>query len=150
MARKTTTVTIDGKGRDAGKHFLLTEMSASAAERWAARALLALVRSGVKIPDEAVEMGLAGIAQIGVDLLSGLSWELAEPLLDEMFACIQIIPDPAKPHVVRGLVEDDIEEVATRLRLRREVLNLHIDFFTDAGLLNQARAAVAAAQRSAS
>ena len=32
--------------------------------------------------------------------------------------------------VTRALVEDDIEEVATRLSLRKDILSLHIDFFT--------------------
>ena len=31
---------------------------------------------------------------------------------------------------IRDLIEDDIEEVATRLRLRKEVLELHVDFST--------------------
>ena len=57
----------------------------------------------------------------------------AEPLMDEMFRCIQIQPDPRKPEVVRPLIDngtegDDIEEVATRLRLRSEVINLHTGF----------------------
>lgn len=47
-----------------------------------------------------------------------------------MFECITIIPDPSKPNVTRALIEDDIEEVATRLKLRIEIFKLHVDFFT--------------------
>ena len=45
-----------------------------------------------------------------------------------MMACVQIQPNPAKPEVVRGLVSDDIEEVITRLQLRKAVFDLHVDF----------------------
>ena len=47
MARKTKEVTIDKVGsRDHGKTFLITEMSAQAADAWALRAMGAMVRSG--------------------------------------------------------------------------------------------------------
>lgn len=128
MARKTTTVTIARAGRDAGKVFLLTEMPATQAEKWAARAFLALAKSGVEIPDDIATAGLAGIAAVGVKAFTGVSFEAAEPLMDEMFGCVKIIPDPSKPMVVRALIEDDTEEVATRLQLRQEVLALHVDF----------------------
>jgi hypothetical protein len=126
--RKTVIVTIDAAGRDAGKVFLLREMPASQAEKWAARAFLAMARSGIDIPDDVASAGLAGIAAVGLKAIGGLGFAEAEPLMDEMFACVQIVPDPARPGVVRALVEDDIEEIATRLRLRKEVFGLHVDF----------------------
>ena len=47
----------------------------------------------------------------------------------EMFKCVRIYPDPrSHPGVLRELVEDDIEEIATRVKLRMEVLNLHLGF----------------------
>jgi hypothetical protein len=138
MARKTQIVTIDQDGRDKGKAFLITEMPAAQAEEWGARALFALMRSGVEVPENVRDLGLAGIAALGLKALGGLEWDLAKPLFDEMFTCIQIIPDPAKPAVVRGLVPDDIEEVKTRLLLRKAVLMLHIEFFTGAAQSTQA------------
>ncbi|MFL9904276.1 hypothetical protein PQR71_40165 [Paraburkholderia fungorum] len=132
MTRKTLTITLDADGRDQGKVFLLREMPPSQAEKWAMRAFLALAKSGVQIPDDISSAGLAGIAALGLKALSGLSFEDAEPLMDEMFSCISIIPDPSRPNVVRALIEDDIEEVSTRLRLRKEVFGLHTNFFTSA------------------
>lgn len=146
MARKTLTVTVSAEGRDNGKAFLLTEMPAAQAEEWGARALLALMRSGVEVPDNVASIGLAGIAVLGIRALSGLEWSLAKPLFDEMWTCVQIIPDPAKPGVVRGLVDSDIEEVKTRLFLRKEILNLHIEFFTDAAPSTQAQGAAKGAR----
>jgi hypothetical protein len=139
--RKTLTVTIDAPGRDQGKAFVLREMPASQAEKWAARAFLALAKSGVEVPDNIAAAGLSGVAAMGIKAFGGMSFRDAEPLLDEMFGCVSHIPDPARPAVVRALIEDDIEEVATRLKLRLELFRLHMDFSVAACLLTSAQAA---------
>lgn len=131
--RKTATITITDDGRDKGKVFVLRELPASQAEKWAARAFLALSRSGVDIPENIANSGLAGIAVLGLKMLGGMTFADAEPLMDEMFRCIQIMPDPSRPEVIRPLIDrgsdgDDIEEISTRVRLRREVFQLHVDF----------------------
>lgn len=127
MARRVKTVTISAEGRDQNKVFVLREMPASQVEKWAARALLALAKSGVNISDEAAQAGLAGVAAIGIQAFSGIPWDLAEPLLDEMFECVKIQPGD-NPAVTRALLEDDVEEVATRLKLRLELFELHTGF----------------------
>jgi hypothetical protein len=128
MARKVSKFTVQTEGRDKGKLFVLTEMSASRAEDWGIRALLALASSGVELPDDVQGMGMAGIAVMGIQALSGMRYEAAKPLLDEMFECVEICPEPSKPNVVRALIEDDIEEPGTRLQLRKAILELHVDF----------------------
>lgn len=138
MARKILNVTISDEGRDKDKVFVLTEMPASQAERWAARALFALMNSGVTIPDNIASTGLAGIAALGIKALGRLPFELAEPLLDEMFECVKIMPNP---EVTRALIEDDIEEMKTRIQLRKEIFNLHTSFFITAAPLTQVSAA---------
>lgn len=127
MARNVKRITIEADGRDQGKVFVLREMPASQAEKWAMRALLSVARSGIDI-GQAAGQGMQGIALMGVSALLAASWEDAEPLLDEMMSCIEIQPDPTKPNIVRPLIEDDIEEVRTRINLRREVLELHVGF----------------------
>lgn len=144
--RKTITVTIDAAGRDQGKVFFIRELPASQAEMWAARAFLALARSGVEVPDGVAESGLAGIATFGFRALAGVRFEDAVDLMAEMFTCVQIIPDPTKPNVIRALIEDDIEEVATRLRLRKEVFGLHVDFSLAGALQISASASAPAAE----
>lgn len=126
--RKTANYTVRDEGRDHGKLFHLTEMSASRAESWATRVLLALLASNPNIPENFEELGMSGLAELGMRSLGSLRWEVAEPLLAEMLECVQIIPDSSKPHVVRPLIEDDIEEVLTRFKLRMEVWGLHMDF----------------------
>ena len=73
MARKTTTF-IATDGRDKGKRFLITEMSAYQSEEWAARALFAVMHSGVEVPDEVLSAGFAGVAAIGIDTAVPAAW----------------------------------------------------------------------------
>lgn len=120
--------------RDFGKTFLLTEMPAMKAERWAIRALLALAHAGVDIDDGARRAGMAGIARAGLKALQSLEFAEARPLLDEMWDCVRIIPDVKNIEfsrtLMRGEVEgDDIEELSTIWDLRQEVFALHTDFF---------------------
>lgn len=119
-------------GRDKGKLFFITEMSARQAHRWATRALFAAVNGGATIPESVAEMGMAGLASLGIKALAGINAEQAEPLLDELLACVQIMPDPMKPQIKRKLMEEasDIEEAVTYFKLQKEVLALHLDFFT--------------------
>ena len=128
MARANSTVTITDENRDKGKMFKITELPASRAEAWAMRAILALMHSGVELPEGFERMGMAGVAEIGIKALSGLQWDVAKPLLEEMWECVQIIPDPKNLNIQRPLIESDVEEVATRIKLRAEVWKLHTDF----------------------
>lgn len=136
--RKEKTIVITSEGRDKGKVFHITELPASQGEAWATRALFIMMNCGVEIPDDLLSAGLAGVAAIGIKSLSKVPYELAKPLFDEMMDCIAIIPDPKQPLVKRGcggvgpMIEDDIEEISTRLQLRKAVLELHIDFFLSA------------------
>lgn len=142
--RKTAIIVIDAPGRDSGKAFFIRELPASQAEMWAAKAFLAMARSGVDVPDHIAAEGLAGLATFGLRALSGMRFEDAQSLLAEMFTCVQIIPDLSRPNVIRGLLEggseEDIEEVSTRLRLRKEVFGLHVDFSLAGVLLNSVSA----------
>lgn len=128
--RKKSQYTVPDDGRDKGKVFLITEMSASKGEAWAMRCLLALAAGNTQMPDDWESLGMAGLAEIGIRAVCGLKWDVAEPLLAEMMECVQIIPNPSTPQVIRGLIEDDIEEVKTRLSIRMEVWKLHMDFLS--------------------
>jgi hypothetical protein len=149
MGRKTATYPPPGEaldGRDQGKLFLITEMSATQGEEWAMRAMLALMQSDVDVPEDFLELGMAALAQMGLRSLSKIKWELAKPLMQELMDCIQIIPDPHKTHVVRPLIESDIEEIVTRATLKWEVLNLHVDFSQAADLSKSLRGVAKAAK----
>lgn len=129
MARKELIFTpTDGRDKENGMQFKITEMPAAQAERWAMRAIMAIMKSGMELPDDFEKNGMAGLAQLGIRAISSLDWPTAEPLLDEMMSCVTVIGDPSKPQITRPLLDSDIEEVQTRLKLRLEVLKLHVDF----------------------
>lgn len=127
MARKES-IFIAESGRDVGKKFHITEMSATQAEAWAIKALLAIGNSGIDIPEGLIDQGMAGLVAISYMNLLKIPFKVAEPLLEEMMSCVKIMPSDSS-NIKRNLIEDDIEEVATRLQLRKAIWSLHMDFF---------------------
>lgn len=141
MARKVSTYTVQAEGgRDAGKTFQLTELSSSQAEEWALRAFLAMIREGVDIPDDMLSSGMAGLSRMGIAFVGKIPFDTAKLLLDEMFQCVRIQPNPSDRSVVRDLVPDDIEEVATRVKLRLAIWKLHVGFSSAAAPSTSAQA----------
>ena len=127
MARKQASF-VAQTGRDQGKEFLITEMSATQAENWAFRVILAIGNAGIEIPDNLASQGMAGLMAVGYMNLLKIPFDAAKPLLDEMMGCVQIVPSA---NIKRPLIEDDIEEVKTRLLIRKAIWDLHMDFFLD-------------------
>lgn len=129
MARKFANIRITEENRDHNKVFRITEMPASQAEKWAMKAFVALMKGGTEVTPDIEQSGMAGIAFLGKSAITGLSFDDLEPLMDEMFTCVMFVPDLENhPELVIPLVENHIEEPDTRLKLRREVFNLHVDF----------------------
>lgn len=131
MARKECVVTIEG-GRDDSRSFHILEMSALKAERWAAKALLAIVESGADVPDLDPNAGIQALASVGIKGLMGLKFSSLEPLMDEMLECVSYLRTPGDTTTKTPLTalncENYIEDVSTLLRLRGEVLSLHLGF----------------------
>lgn len=133
--RKTKDLVISQDGsRDNGKLFILTEMPAAQAERWAARAFNSLARSNIEIPDSVAGAGIVGIFVIGMKMLFAMEWAVTAELMDEMLGCVVHVPDIAnnpgytRPLVGSLAVADDVEEVETLILLRQEVFALHAGF----------------------
>lgn len=131
--RKEKDVTIIGDGRDKGKVFHLTEMGAIPAEKWAIRACGAIAKTGFDFDPSA---GWNVLVALGFHALLKAEWSLVEPLLDEMMTCVQFKAQAA----TRPLFEGDIEEIATVVKLRDEVFELHSGFSIAAALSNLAAA----------
>ena len=130
MARRVRLVPITGENRDSGKTFRLTEMPSNVGEKWAIRAFLALAKSGIELPDGTAEAGMAGIASVGFKkLFSNIPFDEAEYLMDEMFKCVRFQHNPAdEEQGHRAMIEADIEEISTRLKLRLAIFELHTGF----------------------
>lgn len=116
--------------RDNGKTFVLTEMPADQAERWALRALFAMQMAGVELPDDAESAGIAALASVGLKAMTSIPWAVAEPLLAEMMACVQYVPEAAgvAPQAIMEGVASQVEDVKTRFMLRLKVFELHTGF----------------------
>ena len=136
--RKTKEILIPGapqsvSNRDGGKRYLITEMSARAAEDWVVRAFLAINAAGIDISDQARAAGAASVISEGMAGFMRMKPADAMPLLDEMMTCVQIFD--ATHGQYRNLdFDDDIEEIATRFQLRGEVIELHTGFPVTAAL----------------
>jgi hypothetical protein len=63
-----------------------------------------------------------------VKIAAGMDYEDARPLMEELMACVQIVPDPSRPDVMRSDIVHDVEEVATLMKLKLETYKLHTSF----------------------
>ena len=82
------------------------------------------------------------LAQAVASGLGGISWELVEPLFDELLGCVYRVPDPSTPAARVQLnpanVDAHIQDMGTLLRLRAGVLEVCFDFFgRDGGLYSR-------------
>lgn len=142
MARRIVKVQISDDNRDKGRTYVLREMSSDAGEWWAIRSLIVMGNAGVSLPNGIQESGMHGLAYmehtkglasalfaIGLKMLPGVDAHALKPLLDEMMACVKYKPPGNLPE--QDLHEGDmcqIEEITTRLKLRAELLELHLGF----------------------
>ena len=130
MPRKTTRITITEDGRDKGKSFVLTELPADQAERWFIRALFAMAKSDADITPEVIAGGAASFAAWGLPALLQADYNEVEPLLAEMWSCVQYSHAPNIPlQSISEGINSQIEEVSTRFALRLAVMQLHLGFF---------------------
>lgn len=130
MAR-TEKIFKEAKGRDAGKVFVITEMSARAGHAWATRALLGLMSSGIDLDDDIVSRGMAGLASVAFQAIGKLDPTVAGPLLDQLLDCVTV----QMPSVTRKWIDDDFEEIETIFTLQKEAFMLHIAPFMSGGPL---------------
>ena len=137
LKKEVVTVPAWPDNRDAGSQFLLTEMPAGQAEKWAVRAVLVIENSGQTIPQDVQGLGMVGIAILGFNIFlrGNINPEKLFPLMDEMMTCVKKIRDPQARDKMTGEViatdlvsDDDIRDVKTRLWLKSEVLRLHTGF----------------------
>lgn len=140
--RKTVTVVVPQfsgtANRDLNKTFLLTEWPAAHAEKWGMKMMFAFNRSGGAIPLDIGNIGIEGIAVLGINtfLRGNVNSDDIIPLLDELLTCVQVIRDPKYPDIATAFTDDDTQEIATRLWLRSEVLSLHINFSVTAAMIS--------------
>ena len=132
MARRTVTVVIEDEGRDKGKTFILTEMPATAGERWATQAMALIAQGGMSISDAAHVSGMEGLSTVQMAGIAQLK-ALQDPSLDAWWECVRYQHAPNQPPmaIIQG-EGSQIEEISTITFLRMQVLELHTAFFSPA------------------
>lgn len=142
--RKTQIVTADC-GRDKGKVFKITELSAFEAHDWLAKAFFAVMNAGNEISQEVAAQGISGLISLGFDSLRKVRYEDAEPLIKVLQSCIVILPDHKNKQIERPLIDSDIEEYITLVQLEKQVFDLHLEAVkTDAPSTSEPQGATAA------
>jgi hypothetical protein len=143
MARKSLTF-IATDGRDEGKHFIITEMQAIPTAKWIIRMGLAIARSGTNAIKDALNIDwdtldwqskftVYEVATQGVSILGAMDFNEGEKVIDDLFKCVRLMPDPNHPNVIRDITcNEDIEEATTYAKLQMAAFKLHFDFFIHA------------------
>jgi hypothetical protein len=122
---KTKEVTITAEGRDKGRKYLLTEMPALQAERWARHAIMAMSREDLNIRAEVAALGMYGFILGGMQALAAGDVDAVDKLMDEMLPQIKIVEEK----ITRPLQGDgDFWEISTIKTLRQELIELHLGF----------------------
>lgn len=125
MARKTATIVIDAEGRDKGKQFLVTEMSAVDGERIALRIFQMLCASGVDL--DLNTASARDVAHMVFSAMSQLQPEQIEEIGDKLMECVQYLSPDGK--TTRRLVAGELEEISSRLLLKKEAFMLSFGNF---------------------
>ncbi|EBQ7172460.1 hypothetical protein BRR76_18005 [Salmonella enterica] len=135
MARKEIPFIVEEEGRDKGKEFLITEMSAWDADSLAQDIFRAMGDSNYSsIPPDVIAMGCAGLATVGLSIISASSPEVARQLRDRLMSTVDIIitnDGKRQQRKVNGSL--DFEEVSTIRSLLDKVFQVNFDFLTIAG-----------------
>lgn len=137
----------DQRNRDAGKTFIVTEVSAVEAEEWGLRALMALGTSGVVVPNEIIKAGLLGVVLVGYQAFMGAREDAVLPLWREMLPrCVTMKQSEG---ISMPWSTNLVEEVSTLTILRQAILELHTGF-TLAELVKRVGEATSALQNTSS
>lgn len=135
MARKEIPFIVEEEGRDKGKEFLITEMSAWDADSLAQDIFRAMGDSNYSsIPADVIAMGCAGLATVGLSVISASSPEVARQLRDRLMSTVDIVitnDGKLQQRKVNGSL--DFEEVSTIRSLLDKVFQVNFDFLTIAG-----------------
>jgi hypothetical protein len=122
------TLEVSGVGRDSARVYLITEMSAFKAEKWAIKALWLIAANGSDLTSAMNDAPFAEFVRSGLVALFKVDFKQAEPLLDEMLSCVSLVTNAGTRPII---LADDFEDPRTLIKLRKEIFALHTDFFIE-------------------
>ncbi|ELY4670909.1 hypothetical protein ACOJBQ_003907 [Cronobacter muytjensii] len=131
MARKEIPYVVMDENRDKGKEFIITEMSAWDADELAQDIFRAMGDCNYTgIPADVIAMGCAGLATVGLSVLSASSPEVSRQLRDRLLSTVQIVITHDGDRQIRAVKSIDFEEVSTIRSLMDKVFKVNFDFLT--------------------
>ncbi|HDY4931528.1 TPA: hypothetical protein RPG34_003360 [Yersinia enterocolitica] len=131
MSRKQITYIVEDEGRDKGKEFIITEMSAWDADELAQDIFRSMGESNFSgIPADVIAMGCAGLATVGINVLCAASPEVSRNLRDRLMSTVQVVITHDGNKQTREVKSIDFEEVSTIRTLMDKVFGVNFDFLT--------------------
>lgn len=144
MSRKEVIVgIIDGESE---KQFRIRQMPHTQLEAWLGRALFAVGAS--ELPD-GVSLESANLSNVGMKMLSGVSFDKVKPLYDEMLTCVAIVENGNFIELSVKNADQYIDAMPTLFKLRMEAMKLNLDFFDFAALVTNLKTQATAAMAKA-
>lgn len=132
--RKEINFVIEDENRDKGKEFVITEMSAWDADELAQDIFRAMGDSDFSaIPADVISMGCAGLATVGLSVLSAASPDISRNLRDRLLDTVEIVITHNGSTQTRKVKSIDFEEVSTIRQLMDKVFQVNFNFLMIAG-----------------
>jgi len=129
--RKEITWQVDDNNRDNGKEFVITEMSAWDAEELAEDIMRCMSQGGYfDIQPEVIQMGVAGLATIGLSVIASADRETARMLGQRLLESVDMVITHDGKQSRRKVKDIDFEEVSTIRQIKDKVMHLNFDFLT--------------------
>ncbi|HDL8245518.1 TPA: hypothetical protein PXR41_004568 [Yersinia enterocolitica] len=131
MSRKQITYTVEDEGRDKGKEFIITEMSAWDAEELSEEIYRAMGHGEFNsLPADVVSMGVAGLATVGVSVLAAAPASVSRPISDRILSTVEIVITNEGKDINRAIKPLDFEEISTIRTLKDKVFELNFGFLS--------------------
>ncbi|HEN3627131.1 TPA: hypothetical protein U5E31_003846 [Yersinia enterocolitica] len=131
MSRKQITYIVEDEGRDKGKEFIITEMSAWDAEELSEEIYRAMGHGEFNsLPADVVSMGVAGLATVGVSVLAAAPASVSRPISDRILSTVEIVITNEGKDINRAIKPLDFEEISTIRTLKDKVFELNFGFLS--------------------
>ncbi|UXD30506.1 hypothetical protein FORC066_3299 [Yersinia enterocolitica] len=122
---------MEDEGRDKGKEFIITEMSAWDAEELSEEIYRAMGHGEFNsLPADVVSMGVAGLATVGVSVLAAAPASVSRPISDRILSTVEIVITNEGKDITRSIKPIDFEEISTIRTLKDKVFELNFGFLS--------------------
>lgn len=129
--RKEITYIVEDDNRDKGKEFRITEMSAWDAEELSEELYRAMSQNEFhSLPADVVAMGCAGLATVGMSVLSASPLDVSRAISDRLLATVDIVIKHDGKENIRKVRSIDFDEVSTIRTLKDKVFTLNFSFLS--------------------